>query len=357
MGSIRKKLYKEKLPEREKHHARLFVDLAENIHIHHREFRTVFSLNEYFEYADIIEKSTRDVRNYLAQNPDYMEGKYPTTLMIAGGKERQLTFLNNSKQPNKSDYFSNDFTIELQDEYVTDEIHIHYRDFRIGIDRGRFREIAKGFNRALEELNNFERDNIYKRKIHSDRVIDDFNSHNKKNVETKQMGVKSVPLEKITSNWYSNIEIELQPDNKWILSLISQFEEDGQMAPIILSTESNGDHLIIDGHHRYYAAKKMKLSAISAVITKMKHSETEKFRQAQVLLKEFDNQTHFEYEFSSFLQSYVGFKLNRYYAKSFNSNMKKMKLWYRSLRRIKQTFFGKKNIFKNFNEAHNKGAH
>ena len=353
MGSVKKNLYKGNLPEREKHHSRLFVDLAENIHIHHREFRTVFSLNEYFEYVDIITKSTYDVRNFLTQNPDYAEGKYPTTLMIAGGKERQLAFLNNSKKPNKSDYYSNDFAIELQDEYVTDEIHIHYRDFRIGIDRNCFREVAKGFNQALEELNNFEHDNTYKRKTHSDRVIDDFNSHNKKNVETNQMGVKSVPLEKISSNWYNNIEIELQPDSKWISSLINQFKEDGQMVPIVLSTESNGDHLIIDGHHRYYAVKKMKLPEISAVITKMKHSETEKFRQAQVLLKEFDIQTNFEYEFSSFLQSYIGFNLNRYYARSFNNNMRKMKLWYRILRKIKWLFFGKRHIFKNFNESHN----
>jgi len=92
MGSVKKNLYKGNLPEREKHHSRLFVDLAENIHIHHREFRTVFSLNEYFEYVDIITKSTYDVRNFLTQNPDYAEGKYPTTLMIAGGKERQLAY-------------------------------------------------------------------------------------------------------------------------------------------------------------------------------------------------------------------------------------------------------------------------
>jgi len=48
MGSVKKYLHKGMLPERERHHSRLFVDLAENIHIHHREFRTVFSLNEYF---------------------------------------------------------------------------------------------------------------------------------------------------------------------------------------------------------------------------------------------------------------------------------------------------------------------
>ena len=127
MGSVRKYLFKEQLPEREAHHSRLFIDLAENIHIHHREYRTVFSLDEYFEYADIVAKSTIDVRNFLEQNPNYEEQKYPTTIMIAGGKERQLKFLSNSPKPNKRKYFSNDFAIELQDVYVTDEIHIHYR--------------------------------------------------------------------------------------------------------------------------------------------------------------------------------------------------------------------------------------
>ena len=81
MGSIRKDLFRTQLPNRELHHSRLFIDLAENIHIHHREYRTVFSLDEYFEYADIISKSTEDVRNFLEQNPNYEEHKYPTTIM------------------------------------------------------------------------------------------------------------------------------------------------------------------------------------------------------------------------------------------------------------------------------------
>ena len=73
MGSIKKILSKSKLSNREKHHSRMFVDLAENIHIHHREFRTVFSLDEYFEYVDILFKSTKDVRAYLEQNKDYAD--------------------------------------------------------------------------------------------------------------------------------------------------------------------------------------------------------------------------------------------------------------------------------------------
>ena len=43
MGSIKKLLASADLPDRELHHSRMFVDLAENIHIHYREYRLIFS--------------------------------------------------------------------------------------------------------------------------------------------------------------------------------------------------------------------------------------------------------------------------------------------------------------------------
>ena len=37
MGSVKLELSKVNLPDRELHNSRMFIDLAENIHIHHRE--------------------------------------------------------------------------------------------------------------------------------------------------------------------------------------------------------------------------------------------------------------------------------------------------------------------------------
>ena len=141
-------LAKVELPSRETHHSRMFIDLAENIHIHHREYRTVFSLDEYFEYVDILNKSTDDVRTFLSNNPHYREREYPTTIMVGGGRAQQLRFLSNSPKPNKSFYYDGEMAVELQDEFVTDEIHIHYRDFRIAMDRSRFAAFAKCINAA-----------------------------------------------------------------------------------------------------------------------------------------------------------------------------------------------------------------
>ena len=156
MGSVRKFLCKQSLDNREKHHSRLFIDVAENVHIHHREYRTVFSVNEFLEYANVVSAASRDLRAFLSDNPSYTEREFPTTIMISGGKERQLAKLKNSPEPSVSEYFNNDFAIELQDEFVTDEVHIHYRDFRLALDRKRFKDLAVGFGQALKSLEELE---------------------------------------------------------------------------------------------------------------------------------------------------------------------------------------------------------
>lgn len=352
MGSVKKNLSLATLPERERHHSRLFIDLAENIHIHHREFRTVFSLDEYFEYADIITRSTEDVRNFLAQNPNYQEQKYPTTIFIAGGKERQLKFLENSPSPNMSKYFSNDFAIELQDEFVTDEIHIHYRDFRLALNRKHFKQIAACFENALQQLENFEMENTYEREGHSDRFISDFNKTGFPG-GCKLGGVQPVKLSEIKSAWYQDILKEWKPDPSAIKNLVCSYKENKSFFPIVLSTEKDGSHKIIDGHHRFFAASQLKLESIDAIIINLEFSKTENVRKAEALLKEFDDETKYEYNLSQFYKHYSAFSLNRHYYNVYNRLMIRNTKIYRILRRLKRIFFGKKVIFKSFNEAHN----
>ena len=65
MGEIRKILASDSLPDRELHNARAFVDLSEQVHIHYRELRQQFSVDEFFEYADVISRSAKDLRRYL----------------------------------------------------------------------------------------------------------------------------------------------------------------------------------------------------------------------------------------------------------------------------------------------------
>lgn len=352
MGSTLKMLHKSKLPARELHHSRLFVDLAENIHIHHREFRTVFSLDEYFEYAHVVAESTKDVRNFLLQNEDYEEQQYPTTIMIAGGKEQQLRYLKNSPKPNQSVYFDNEFAIELQDGFVTDEIHIHFRDFRIALDRERFKHMARGFTEALTTLEKFENDVGYLREHHPDHVVAEFNDN--KDHDTKilgLMGIDAVKVNDISSPHFKSERAGF--DEAAVLELRKKLRNNEKLEPICISTEPDGTHYIIDGHHRFLAHVDEGYNEIPAIKLDLTFLDTEDLRKAELFLKKFDIKTKYKYDISGFFKFYLACKTNKFYKSAYATKMKRYTLLWRLARMIKRKLFGKRRIFKSFNEAHN----
>jgi len=194
MGEIRKVLVNIELPDRELHNSRLFVDLSENVHMHFRELRSVYSVSEFFEFADIISRSSKDLRRYLLWHPDYREQKNFNNEMIALGPEQQTTPLRKSPKPHKSTYFDNRLQIELQGERVIDEIHIHYRDYRFVVNLETFRIWAGAMNNAVETLNVFLADNSYERIEHPFRreVVKDryYEARNFENREKTKISVK-----------------------------------------------------------------------------------------------------------------------------------------------------------------------
>ena len=337
MGDVKKILASCKLKDREKHNSRLFVDLCENIHIHYREYRFIFSLPEFFEFCDIIKKSEEDIRHYLINNQDYKPGKYPTTIIIAGGSERQLKFLENSPAPNRSNYDNNYFSIELQEEYVIDELHIHYRDFRLVLNRDNFKDLSVQFMNAYRELEDFEKSNKYIREKHADRAITSFNTeHSNKPLKNYIQGSVRVKLDKIRSQWYEDIIKEWVPNKQYINLLKSSFQKGETVFPIVLSKEQDGIYKIIDGHHRYYAALISGVECIDAIVTNLTFEESKPIREAEVLLKNFDTKTDNQYRLSDYFKNYMAFSLNDYYKNSFSSLMKSRKN--RIVPRIKSLF-------------------
>jgi len=326
MGLVLHDLVRIKLPDRELHNSRMFVDLCENIHIHYRELRIVFSLDEYFEFASILGISTEDARNYLAQNPDYEEGKYGTTVMIAGGPERQLKLLENSPRPNQSTYFANDFAIELQAASVIDEIHVHWRDYRVALSREHFHLIADAFNKGNSELLAFEQTHDYFREPHESRSIEDFSEERAKykNCPAKTFDEVLVPIGSVKTRFRDIME-EFKPLPQTIDLLRRAFVEGERIAPILLSTEKNGDHIIIDGQHRFYAAKTLDQSHIRCVIVDITFDESDKFRKAEYLLKEFDRETHYRFNTSAFNREFIAHKLGRHYKDHFYKKLKEDK--------------------------------
>jgi hypothetical protein len=171
MGAILKILSKRELPGRELHNSRLFVDLSENVHIHFREIRLMFGVEEFFEFTGVITQSAKEVKKYLKKHPGYKEQEVFDGLLVAGGEKRQVTPLQKSPQPHESKYFPNRLQIELQEEKVIDAIHIHFRDYRLVMNIGTFREFVHGMKEALDNLEEHLARNSYKEGEHPFRKV------------------------------------------------------------------------------------------------------------------------------------------------------------------------------------------
>jgi hypothetical protein len=171
MGSIKKILINKDLPDRELHNSRMFADLSENIHIHFREIRLMFGVEEFFEFFDILKEGARDIKNYLRRHPEYKEQEVFDGILVGGGAKRQIIPLEKSPQPHVSKYFPNRLQIELQEESVIDAIHIHYRDYRLVMNIETFREFANGMKEALDNLDEFLSHYDYKEGQHPFRNV------------------------------------------------------------------------------------------------------------------------------------------------------------------------------------------
>jgi hypothetical protein len=171
LGAIKKILSNRELPDRELHNSRLFVDLSENVHIHHREMRLMFGVDEFFEFADVLKFSAKEVKKYLKKHPDYKEQEVFDGLMVAGGLKQQTTPLKKSPKPHESKYYNNRLQIELQEEKVIDSIHIHFRDYRMVMNFDTFREFAEGMKESLEKLDQYLEENHYDQEEHPFRKV------------------------------------------------------------------------------------------------------------------------------------------------------------------------------------------
>jgi hypothetical protein len=328
MGAVKEVLASKRLKDRERHNSRLFVDLCENIHIHFREFRFVFSLDEYFEFIDIVSRSTQDVRNYLLNNPDYREGVYPTTIMVANGGQRQVKFLQNSPEPHRSAYHDERFAIELQEESVTDEIHVHWRDLRVALNRENFRDVAEAFAIAHRRLDQFESQYDYQRWSHPDRAIIDANQHDldgSRMQGTVMLDVRSVGsywFRQAGDDWYEVFRRDWQRNNDYIEALKARFRTGEPVTPVVVARPTeDGVHYLVNGHHRYLAAREAGRDEIEAIVLAETFEETEELRHAELLLKKFDERTGYEHRVTSFFNDFVAMKLNRFYRNDYRQRV------------------------------------
>ena len=153
MGQVDKNLAKSNLPDRDKQYENCSVDIAENVHLHYREYRILFSVEEFFKFASVINEAAENLihevdNGYKEGNLTYND-KIPNKVIGQGSGTKKLDLPN----PSKSAYFNNRLVIERQVDGFRHRIHIHFRDFRICINtKETFVKICKAFTEALKNL-------------------------------------------------------------------------------------------------------------------------------------------------------------------------------------------------------------
>jgi hypothetical protein len=156
MGDTLKVLAEAALPDRVPLAGRILVDLCENVHIHHRDWRQEFSTAEFFEHLALLKRYGEQLRRYLDANPEYREDLYPDTILKCGPDLLQA-----SPAPNVSRYSPRRLRVELVRAHSMGEVHIHWRDHRLDLDREQLRTAAATFQAAVRALDDYEARHAY----------------------------------------------------------------------------------------------------------------------------------------------------------------------------------------------------
>jgi len=235
MGEVLRVLADTTLKSRDDHNKRLFVDLSESVHIHYREHRLVFGVNEFRHFAAVVAEAAvrleQEVKDGYRSKSDAecRANVQVPTIIIGGSQTESLPF----PHPERSKYFDDRLVIEEQTPSVKDRFHVHYRDLRLVFNDDRnFLDICDTFARAGAAYR------------------------------------ASVPMEAITP--------------RWARDGVGSLDHVDLGVPVLLDRQS----VIIDGHHRYYASLAQGAHTMRAVQTTLSYDEALPIREFELRLKE-----------------------------------------------------------------------
>ena len=92
------------------------------------------------------------------------------------------------------------------------------------MDRARFRILAENFKKALDNLNSFEKENLYLRKSHSDRDVKNFNKND--NSTDNFPYIRNINIAEISSYNYPEFPKNWNGDKGFIEKLKSQIQSE-----------------------------------------------------------------------------------------------------------------------------------
>jgi hypothetical protein len=116
--------------------------------------------------------------------------------------------------------------------------------------------------------------------------------------------VRFIDIEKVKSSWYGDIVNQWQPDRGYVDFLLKRIKEKQYIAPVVVVQEGE-IFFIVNGHHRYYAHLEAGEKKLKCIVIEGTFEDSEPLRKAEVLLKEFDRETGYRYQFSGYLDRWA----------------------------------------------------
>jgi Ser/Thr protein kinase RdoA (MazF antagonist) len=122
-----------------------FLDVGENIHFHYRDLRIELSTGEFEELAAGFMKYAPSVLDMI-RNEGYRDGVLPNT----NAHDTIKTFWDKGKLVHPVKYNQQRLSIEEN----VDGFHIHFRNYKLLLDRTSFTEFARAMSLAMLQLDN-----------------------------------------------------------------------------------------------------------------------------------------------------------------------------------------------------------
>ena len=145
MGEIKTLYHRSfKLPKRSNSRA-LTVDAAENIHLHYRDLRIEYSLDEFNEFMNHMIDMYDELKQWRIDNPTWTESN-PDNFKDEDGVE----FTKNKNKLNEhSVYWDDRISIEQKS---TGSYHIKWRNYRFEMDKKSFKRWINAFEETKKYL-------------------------------------------------------------------------------------------------------------------------------------------------------------------------------------------------------------
>jgi len=275
------------------------VEIAENYHIHYRNYRLVMNKKEFMYFMAGMKQALQKWQELGSPdaNPNQPVDTPPTYLLNLGIEPIR-------SEPAKNEEWRK-IMVELQ-KYAEwaqrdDFMHLHYKDLRIDLTINEFLEFASIIADAKNHLTTYLRQ---KRGQVEGETILDVGTEIKREGRGLAMVFKAeVDLSMILNNWNSMYTKEQIAEREQCKSLQTSLKTEGMKKPLryaLLMGNNSSFGVLLDGHHRAIAASKIGWSRILVqfevwtdntikTIDDLKYYMNETFDSPQMVEKAFTN--------------------------------------------------------------------